>query len=109
FSNNDVPHISYRDFGNSEKATVMKFDGTNWVDVGTPGFSTGKAWNTSLAFSSNNEAYVAFYDNIDKSTVKKFDGTNWVNVGTPNYSGDGYGQDYISMARSEEHTSELQS
>lgn len=98
FSNNDVPHISYRDFGNSEKATVMKFDGTNWIDVGTPGFSTGKAWNTSLAFNSNNEPYVAFYDNIDKSSVKKFDGTNWVNVGAPNYSGDGYGQDYISMA-----------
>ncbi len=35
--------IMQRDVANSYKATVMKFDGTNWVAVGTPGFSAGEA------------------------------------------------------------------
>jgi hypothetical protein len=66
----------------------MKFDGTNWVYVGTAGFSAGTAIFTSLAFSTSGEPHVAYTDYIngDKATVKKFDGTNWVDVGSPGFS-----------------------
>ncbi len=67
----------------------MKFDGTNWVNVGNAGFSAGAAGSTSLALdSASSTPYVAFPDAGDsfKATVMKFDGTNWVNVGSAGFS-----------------------
>ena len=66
----------------------MKFDGTNWVNVGSPGFSSGEAYYTSLAFNSTNEAFVVYRDagNANKATVMKFDGTDWVALGTAGFT-----------------------
>ena len=90
FSPSGEPHVAYRDdaIANGSKASVMKFDGTNWVNVGTAGFSASIAIFTSLAFSTSGEPHVAYTDyvNGDKATVKKFDGTNWVDVGSPGFS-----------------------
>lgn len=66
----------------------MKFNGTNWVDVGISGFSSAGSEFTSLAFNSSDEPYVAYRDagNSSKVTVKKFDGTNWTTVGLEGFS-----------------------
>ncbi len=84
------PYVAYFDGGapNLGRATVMKFDGTAWVNVGTAGFSAGAVQYTSLAFNpSTNEPYVACSVGGDsKVTVMKFDGTSWVNVGTAGFS-----------------------
>ena len=84
-----LPYVAFQDNANSNKATVMKFDGDNWVNVGNAGFSADRADNTSLAFSpSNNQPYVAYEDwgNSEKATVMMFNGTNWVNVGDAGFS-----------------------
>ena len=39
---NGQPYLVFKDFANSQKATVMRFDGTNWVYVGSAGFSAGR-------------------------------------------------------------------
>ena len=59
-----------------------------WTTVGSAGFSAGTADYISLAFSSSNEPYVAYWDvgNAFKATVMKFDGANWVTVGTAGFS-----------------------
>jgi Secretion system C-terminal sorting domain len=82
------PYVAYMDYSNSCKATVMKFDGTNWVNVGNAGFSPDTAKSTSLAINSSGEPYVVYedYGNSEKATVMKFDGTNWVNVGNEGFS-----------------------
>jgi hypothetical protein len=71
------PYVSYSDWVTNPngKATVMKFDGTNWVEVGTAGFSAGQAVSTSIAFSLSGQPYVAYQDvgNSQKATVMKFD------------------------------------
>jgi hypothetical protein len=53
----------------------MKFDGTNWIIVGSEDFSVGDVGYTSLAFSPSGEPYVAYedYGNSSKATVMKFD------------------------------------
>ena len=66
----------------------MKFDGTNWVNIGNAGFSAGISYYTSLAFSPTGEPYVAYQDCVNhyKATVMKYDGTQWVNVGNEDFS-----------------------
>ena len=58
---------------NDIKATVMKWSGTDWENVGTPGFSAGYAYYTSIVTTSDGTPYVAYTDgaNSDKVTVMK--------------------------------------
>jgi len=100
---NGIPYVAYRDGGNSDKATLMKYTGngaTGWEAVGTSGFSTGGAGRTSLAFN-NGIPYVAYLDwgNGNKATVMKYTGngaTGWEAVGTAGFSAGG--TDYTSLA-----------
>ena len=87
FDSSGQPFVAFQDAGNSWKATVMKFDGANCVNVGTAGFSAGVVFYTNIAFSPSGEPHVAYKDgNYGKATVMKFDGTNWVNVGNAGFS-----------------------
>jgi hypothetical protein len=78
-----TPYVAFKDIGKENKATVMKFDGTNWVTVGLAGFSAGDANYISLAIDGSNTPYVAFLDNVSKVTVMKLNGSSWENVGLP--------------------------
>ena len=85
------PYVAYEDYVNyEEKATVMKFNGTNWVNVGNAQFSAGLVYCTSLAFNTSGQPYVAFHDEYwtssGKATLMKFDGTDWTTVGTAGFS-----------------------
>jgi hypothetical protein len=77
FSPSGEPYVAFMDYATIPfgKTTLMKFDGTNWVNVGNAGFSEGTAAWTSLAFSPNGEPYIAFQDNVDsnRATVMKYD------------------------------------
>ncbi len=87
---NGIPYVAFTDLGNNFNATVMKFDGSNWVNVGAGAISTDGANNTSIVIDSQGTPYVGFEDNGNgsKATVKKFDGNNWVPVGLPGFSSD---------------------
>jgi hypothetical protein len=81
-------YVVYSDHSNNYKATVMKFDGSNWISVGTGVLSSGASNNTSIAIDSQGSPYVGYEDggNGNKATVKKFDGNDWVSVGLPGFS-----------------------
>jgi hypothetical protein len=63
FDSTGQPFVAYCDYGNSYKVTVMKFSGTNWVNVGNAGFSDSIAGDICLAISpTDNQPYVVFSD-----------------------------------------------
>jgi hypothetical protein len=76
---NQSPYVAY--VGDSLQATVMKFDNTNWIPVGSPNFSD-EAMLTTLSINDNNVPYVAYQDLAAGGiTVKKFNNPDWENVG----------------------------
>jgi len=83
-----TPYVAYQEYGNSQKATVMRFSGGAWVTVGSAGFSAGQADYTSLAFAPDGTPYVAYrdYGNSGKATVMKFSGGAWGPVGSAGFS-----------------------
>jgi len=87
---NGTPYVAYTELSNNFKANVMKFDGNNWVYVGSPDFSAGQTNNTSLAIDSKGIPYVAYWDraNNGKATVMQFDGSSWIPVGNPGLTPD---------------------
>jgi hypothetical protein len=53
FGNNDTLYVAYHDVGNGSRATVARYNGTDWEAVGSAGFSAGMAVYPSLALDSN--------------------------------------------------------
>ena len=93
---NGTPYVAYSDYSAGDsysyQATVMKFDGTNWVNVGSPAFSSGAAYGPRIVIDSFGVPYVGFVDAsliesyYDKATVMKFNGSSWVPVGGAGFS-----------------------
>lgn len=95
----DSTNVPYIAFNSSDNAiAVMKFNGTDWVQVGSsPGNKAGNNEGLSLKFGGNT-LYLS-YTNNDlnyKATVKKFDGTDWQTVGNEDVT-DGE-TEYLALA-----------
>jgi len=73
---NGTPYVAYSDLSAtlSSKATVMTFDGTNWINVGSAEFSAGQAAHTALAIDASGTPFVAYEDASvnEKATVMKY-------------------------------------
>ena len=89
----EQPYIVYVDLaigtGNIGPATVMRFDGNNWVNVGNAGFTIINVGYPSIAFSPAGEPYVAYgatCSTPNQATVMKFVDNNWVLVGIGGFS-----------------------
>lgn len=80
---NDVPYVAYSDITDG-LLHVKKYDGTNWVDVGSN--ATGVVVPKLLSIAINpvsGHPWVAFRNNSTaRVDVVKFDGTNWQVAGT---------------------------
>ncbi|MCX7111997.1 MAG: hypothetical protein NTX45_18095 [Proteobacteria bacterium] len=92
FAPDGTPYLAYQDASTTptKKATVSQFDGTNWVVVGSAGFSAGQANGVTLAIAQDGTLYVAYADSttspIGMATVMKYDTSTWVNVGIAGFS-----------------------
>ncbi|MBT3783697.1 hypothetical protein HOF92_01900, partial [bacterium] len=56
------PYVGFLENFNSNKATVMKFDGTEWVVVGNRGFNADNSFYFDMALDSKGTPYVVFKD-----------------------------------------------
>lgn len=84
FGQGDTLFVLFQDIAYQSKATVMRFDGSNWAVVGSKGFSAGACISGTIKTDNSNQLYVCYHDgsNGNKMIVKKFDGTGWADVGT---------------------------
>ena len=86
-SDNDSIYVAMSEWPVGEKASVMKFNGTDWIYVGGAGFSDAKATDTDI-ITINDSIYTSFVDyGVDqKLSVMKFNGTGWSYVGTQGFT-----------------------
>lgn len=81
-NDNNVPYVAFRDNANNDKATVMKYNGSQWEPVGNEGFTDYGIDEISLAIDGNNVPFVAFRHNSDgRAKVMKYNGTEWDTIG----------------------------
>lgn len=60
---NDVLYLAYQNQQVSGgSANVVKFDGANWVDVGTPNITNGTTAHESLVIDASGNPFLAFFD-----------------------------------------------
>jgi hypothetical protein len=81
-----TPYVAFQETNTGSKGTVMRFNGTSWEAVGSPGFALGGRY-PSLALNKKGEPYIAFQSDNQKVSVMRFNGTSWVFVGNPEFSG----------------------
>lgn len=83
---NGIPYVGIRDSLN--RATVIRYSGTQWQVVGSSGFTPENSGEYSLGVSPANIPYVFFSDKgvNRKGTVLKFNGTSWEAVGPRGFS-----------------------
>lgn len=92
--------FAYRDAAHGNLPVVSRFDGTDWHNVGRPGFSAGSGANDlSFALDASGTPWVAFtsYDPYHsgrgskgaQAVVMTYDGDDWVVVGD-RYFSEGY-------------------
>ncbi len=84
---NGTPFIVYSDRLDNYNVKLIKFNGTNWDEVGSETIPTGEIRTPSIAFDGD-EIYLAFRDFTvnEKTSVIKYDGTSWSYVGQKGFS-----------------------
>lgn len=95
---NDTPYVAFpdnvQDTVFTSTSRVMRFNGTNWVDVGNPGVGvfSGSGNFPVIAVSDKGVPFVLYSDENDNSmlTVKTFSGGNWVDAGRGRFGAGGY-------------------
>lgn len=72
-----TPYIQYYNIGYSDSVLVIKWDGSNWGNLGNiVGYTTG--YNANFIVASNDTPIVVYGNNNSLVFTKKYDGTNWV-------------------------------
>lgn len=104
----NTPYLSYNDEGfglNNSMGTIMKFDGTDWVSVGTPGFTAGFAHHSDFVFGGGDTLYFSYANgtstNMSRAAVMMYDGTTWSSIGTDLTAG---AAQYTSLAYASDGT-----
>ncbi len=86
---NNKPWVIFNNAAGGTKATVKKYNGSSWEQVGLP-VSTGPARNVTIAFDNYGTPHVAFYEQDQNYAgyVYRWDGASWSAVGGTSISGE---------------------
>ncbi len=82
------PYVIFTDQNANDKASIMRYDGTQWVYFAT-GISTGEVSYPNIEITASGTIYIAFsdHDHNRKTTVMyKNPGGSWATYGTAGFS-----------------------
>lgn len=89
----NTPYIIFDDresHSYGHQATVMKFDGTNWVTIGNPGFTAAKQGidfpDIQIDGGGNPIASIQDDDGFERQSVYQYKDGVWAFVGSPRFS-----------------------
>jgi gliding motility-associated-like protein len=92
------PTVAVSD-ANDGKLTVMQFNGTSWISLGSPSFSDNDIDVPQLVIDGANVPYVAYFDyGLNEVVVQKYNAatTSWSKIG--NASAHSGSASYVSLA-----------
>ncbi|RYD57340.1 MAG: T9SS type A sorting domain-containing protein [Sphingobacteriales bacterium] len=111
---NGLPYVVFTENDPPYAASVRRYNGSNWVMVGSAGFTTGQVATAKIDFDRyRNIPYVGFtdMDRTDQAIVMKFDGSDWILLGDTGVSAgmaggtdlvvDPYGVPYFSYVETD--------
>lgn len=82
-------YLSYNDEGfgtNAGQGTIMKYNGTTWAPVGTPGFTQNFSHHSDFTFGNGDTLYYSYADGsstaMSRAAVMMFNGTAWSTIGS---------------------------
>lgn len=83
---NNIPYVTYRD-SLTKRAIVKKYDGSNWVAVGSF-VSDGSCALVNLTLDNSDNPVVVYQDSLNNNglTVKRFNGSSWTTLGAPGFA-----------------------
>jgi len=90
FDSQDQPYLAYQRFDDARRLAVRRFDGSQWVPVGSPGFSPPDADYHALAIDRHDVPWVVFRDSTNgrAARVMRFAPSPW-RYGTTGPSAEG--------------------
>ena len=84
--NTNIPYIFFPDRNNNYNATVMKYTGSTWVNVGNPGFTNAinGIYYPMIVIDTSGNPIVSFQedDGFDRASVYKYSGGTWNALGS---------------------------
>ncbi|MDF2453254.1 MAG: hypothetical protein K0S26_2758, partial [Bacteroidota bacterium] len=78
-TNSNMPVLAFQDGTQTNKTTVMKYNGAAWVLMSTLG---ANATNSKIKLASNGDFYLGYTETGGNTVVQKFDGATWTPVGS---------------------------
>ena len=86
-----APYVITQSTATTLKSSVLKYNGTAWVNVGAADFTPGAANQPRFMFNGTGSLHMVFQDaaSSNKISVMRFNGTSWVAVGSLALSGGG--------------------
>lgn len=81
----NTPYMIYTDANG--KATVMKYNGSSSVNVGSTGFSNKSATPKQILLDTAGTPFAIFGDGINGICIKQYNGSNWVTYGNSELTG----------------------
>lgn len=84
-SSSGIPYVAFADYSNGLKSRVMKFDGTNWVDVGSNSWNGVAQW-IDIAIDKNDVPIIAYQEGAGGPIrVKKITTGTWTTFGSQTF------------------------